>query len=111
MDTTAERQRRNRHFWKWVTSVKKLNKKTLKPQEIYNLPEEHKKSFPYLYENDKKFNVMQNIKDFNKIVLLFNEKLRNDPEFQCDGSKFKYFSNLALKEREEMKNDDFIRHY
>ena len=99
MDTATKRQRCNRHFWKWVTSVKKLDKKNIKPREIYNLREERKKYFLYLYDKAKKCNVMQNINDFNKIVLLFNEKLRNNPEFEYDDSKFEYFLNLALKER------------
>ena len=69
--------KRYRHFWKWITTKKKLLKAEV-DKDIHlkkQLRAEHAREFPYLYSQTKTFRVAESIKQFHRKVLKFNATL------------------------------------
>ena len=107
-----DKKKRCRHFWKWVTTQKKLVKADVDNDKCLQelLRTEHAREFPSLYCHTKTFRVAESIKEFHRKVLKFNALLREDEDFAYfDGM----FDSLALYEGEidEKTEEAFKKHY
>ena len=109
---SAEDKKRSRHFWKWVTTQKKMVKADLDKDKCLQkqLRAEHAGEFPSLYCHTKTFRVGESVKEFYRKVLKFHTKLREDDAFATSDE---IFDSLELFEGEidENKEELFKKHY
>ncbi|KAK4299712.1 hypothetical protein Pmani_028028 [Petrolisthes manimaculis] len=111
-DNPIIRLQRHRHFWWWVTKVKKLNRDILQDKALNNsLRAEHARAFPDLYGSVVRLviDVKESIHQFHRNVLQFNQSLKGgDPEY-CD-AKFDVLK-LFDGEIEAERSAGFLKHY
>ena len=106
------RTQRCRHFWKWITTQKKMLKADIDEDKCLQklLRAEHAREFPSLYSQTKTYCVAESIKEFYRKVLKFHITLREDEDFEYLDDMF---DNLALFEGENDKDKEeaFKKHY
>ena len=104
--------KRCRHFWKWVTTEKKMVKADVDKDKCLQkqLRAEHAREFPSLHSHTKIFCVAESIKEFYRKVLQFNARLREDEDFAYSD---KMFDNLELFEGaiDKNKEEAFQKYY
>ena len=110
METIPANNKRSRHFWKWVTTQKKMLKGDIDKSLQKQLRDEHAIEFPSLFCHTKSFRVSESVKEFHRKVLKFNSRLREDEDFAYSDQMF---DNLELFEGEidKDKEEAFQKHY
>ena len=106
------RMKRCRHFWKWVTTEKKMVKADVDKDKCLQkqLRAEHAREFPSLHSHTRIFCVAESIKEFYRKVLQFNARMREDEDFAYSD---KMFDNLELFEGaiDKNKEEAFQKYY